>query len=283
MAFTTEARLLHIYKIGKINSVVSGGVRYFTELTKRRQKGVGTTGSDFDLSLTSPYGIDLHLTTHNYAIFAENIFQLTRKFSITPGIRYEVIDTKMSGVINNATATVAYKSNRNFPLFGTGLQYQLSSSTQLYGNISQAYRPYLYANVTPADRVDKIDPSLKDSKGYDIDLGYRGHYKNILQFDVNGFYLFYGNKVGLVSQTNTDGSTYLFTTNIGNSVAKGVEAFVELSLLKLINPKSVNSDIRIFNSLAYDDARYTSGNINKSGVNTSIKGNYVENAPAVDQ
>ena len=32
-------------------------------------------------------------------------------------------------------------------------------STQLYGNISQAYRPYLYANVTPADRVDKIDPS----------------------------------------------------------------------------------------------------------------------------
>ncbi len=114
------------------------------------------------------------------------------------------------------------------------MQYQASSSTQLYGNISQAYRPYLYANVTPADRVDKIDPSLKDSKGYDIDLGYRGHYKNIIQFDVNGFYLFYGNKVGLVSQTNPDGSSYLFTTNIGNSVAKGVEAFVELSLLKLI-------------------------------------------------
>ncbi len=96
-AFTTEARLLHIYKIGKINSVVSGGLRYFTELTKRRQKGIGTTGSDFDLSLTKPYGIDLHLTTWNYAVFAENIFQFTRKFSVTPGVRYEVIDTKMTG------------------------------------------------------------------------------------------------------------------------------------------------------------------------------------------
>ena len=278
-AFTTEARLLHIFKIGKINSVISGGVRFFTELTKRRQKGMGTTGSDFDLSLTKQYGINLHLITYNYAVFAENIFQLTTKFSITPGIRYEVIDTKMSGVIDNATAPIAYKSSRNFPLFGAGLQYQLSSSTQLYGNISQAYRPYLYANVTPADRIDKIDPSLKDSKGYDADLGYRGHYKNILQFDINGFYLFYGNKVGLVSDRNIDGSNYLFTTNIGNSVAKGIEAFVELSLIKLIIPETVKLDIKIFNSLAYDDARYTSGSINKSGINTSVKGNYVENAP----
>ena len=173
------------------------------------------------------------MSTHNYAIFAENIFQLTKKFSVTPGVRYEVIDTKMTGVINNAAANVAYQSNRNFPLFGAGLQYQLSAATQLYGNISQAYRPYLYANVTPADRVDKIDPSLKDSKGYDIDFGYRGNYKNILQFDVNGFYLFYGNKVGLVTQTNASGSTYLFTTNIGNSVAKGVEAFAEVIIAEI--------------------------------------------------
>lgn len=277
--FTMEARLLHLYKIGKINSVISGGLRYFTEITKRRQKGTGTAGGDFDLSLTKPYGIDLHLSTHNYAAFVEDIFQLSRNFSITPGVRYEVIDTKLNGVINNATAPVAYKSNRSFPLFGAGLQYRLSASTQLYGNISQAYRPYLYANVTPADRVDKIDPSLKDSKGYDIDLGYRGHFKNVLQFDINGFYLFYGNKVGLVSQQSTNGTSYLFTTNIGNSVAKGVEVFAELSLVKLFSANNEKTDLKLFNSLAYDDAHYTSGNINKGGINTNIKGNRVENAP----
>ena len=278
-SFTTEARLLHIYKIGKVNGVLSGGLRYFTGLTKRRQKGVGTAGSDFDLSLTSPYGIDLRLNTYNYAAFAENIFQLSGKFSITPGVRYEVIDTKMNGVINNANTPVAFKNNRSFPLFGAGLQYKFSSATQLYGNISQAYRPYLYSSVTPADRLDKIDPALKDSKGYDIDLGYRGHYKNILQFDINGFYLFYGNKVGLVSQVNTNGSNYLFTTNIGNSVAKGAEAFVELSISKWLSAANTNIDISIFNSLAYNDAKYISGSINKSGVNVSVHGNYVENAP----
>ncbi|MEP7142724.1 MAG: TonB-dependent receptor [Ferruginibacter sp.] len=278
--FTTEARILHLYHIGKMNNVLSGGAQYFTEHTDRRQKGIGTIGNDFDLSLTKPYGIDLHLATNNYAFFAENIFQITPEFSVTPGVRYEIIKTDLTGVINNAVAAIAYRSKRNFPLFGSGLQYQISPSTQLYGNISQAYRPYLYANVTPADRLDKIDPSLKDSKGYDIDLGYRGHYKAVLQFEVNAFYLFYCNKIGLISQKNTAGVNYLFTTNIGNSVTKGIEAFGELSIMKLIEPKKTNSDISIFNSLAYNDARYVSGTINQSGTNKKVEGNFVENAPA---
>lgn len=277
--FTTEARILHSYQIGKVNSVLSAGARFFDELTKRKQKGTGTSGSDFDLAITKPYGIDLRLKTINYAVFAENIFQLTREFSITPGMRYEIINTELNGLVNNRTSGISYSGKRNFPLFGLGLQYQLNALSQLYGNVSQAYRPYLYANVTPSDRLDKIDPSLKDSKGYDIDLGYRGRVGNSLQYDVDVFYLFYGNKIGLVSQTNTSGSSNLFTTNIGNSVAKGIEAFGELSILKLAGLKTTNKDVRIFTSLAYDDARYTEGVLNRSGTNVKVAGNKVENAP----
>lgn len=278
--FTTEARILQQYKIGKLQSTLSGGLRYFSELTKRKQKGVGTTGSDFDLTLTKDYGIDLRLKTHNYAAFAESIFHLTSRFSVTPGIRYEIIKTNLDGVINNAADAIAYKGDRNFPLFGVGLQYQLSAATQVYGNISQEYRPYLYANVTPADRIDKIDPSLQDSKGYDIDLGYRGRIKNIFRFDVNAFYLFYGNRVGLINRDDDFGNNYLFTTNIGDAVSKGVEAYVDLSLMRLMNQHNSKSDLRIYNSLAYTHATYVNGLINKSGVNTSIEGNYVENVPA---
>ena len=193
-AFTTEARIRHTYHLGKAMSTLSGGVRYFTEITKRRQKGLGTSGSDFDLSLTQPYGIDLRFSTHNYAVFAENIFGITKHFSITPGVRYEVIRTNLTGVINSSTYPINYSGNRTFPLFGTGLQYTLNKG-QLYGNISEEYRPFLYANVTPADRLDAIDPNLKDVKGYDIDLGYRGNYKNLLIWDVNGFYVWYGNRI----------------------------------------------------------------------------------------
>ncbi len=277
--FTTEARLLHQYKVGGIKSIIAGGFRYSNETTKRRQKGVGTTGSNFDLSLVKPYGIDLRFRTSNYAIFAENIFQLTDRFSLTPGIRYEIINTDLNGKITNATVDVSYKGNRNFPLFGTGLQYQLNKYSQLYGNISQAYRPFLYANVTPADRIDVVDPNLKDSKGYDIDLGYRGHYQDVLNFDINAFYLFYGNRIGLLTAQKPDGSKYLLTTNIGDAVTKGAEVYVELSLLKTIIKRHTLNDIRIFNSLSYNHARYTSAQINKSGTNINVTGNYVENVP----
>lgn len=277
--FTTEARLLHHFKIAKIKSVITAGLRYSNETTKRRQKGVGTTGSTFDLSLVKPYGIDLRFNTLNYAAFAENIFQLTDRFSITPGVRYEMINTNLAGKINNASVDVAYSGKRNFPLFGAGLQYQINKVSQLYGNISQAYRPFLYANVTPADRVDVIDPNLKDSKGFDIDLGYRGSYKDVLNYDINAFYLFYGNRTGLVSQKKENGEPYLLTTNIGDAVTKGVEMYVELSLLKSITKRRTLNDIRIFNSLSYNNARYKNGTINKSGTNISVKGNNVENVP----
>ncbi len=277
--FTTEARLLHNYTIGKMKSVLAAGYRFSDETTKRKQKGVGTTGSDFDLSIVKPYSIDLKFTTLNNAFFAENIFQLSKNFSVTPGVRYELINTDLKGVINNASSNVEYTGKRNFPLFGAGLQYQLNDFSQFYGNVSQAYRPYLYANVTPADRLDVIDPNLKDSKGYDIDLGYRGHLKDVFKFDVNAFYLFYGNKVGLLSQKRTDGTSYLLTTNIGDAVTKGVESYTELSILKIISNRQTLSDIRIFNSLSYNDARYKNGKLNKSGTNTDVAGKYVENVP----
>lgn len=275
--FTTEARLLHKYYLKKISGVLAGGVRYFNQQTVRKQKGVGTTGSDHDMSLTGPYGIDLTFHTTNYAFFAESIFQFGDRLSITPGFRYEIIGSELNGVINNASFPVSYKGNRSFPLLGLGAQLQAGKSAQIYGNISQAYRPYLYSNITPADQVGIIDPNLKDSKGYDVDLGYRGQW-SVLTFDVNAYYLFYGNKVGKL--TETDGTTtHLLTTNIGNSVAKGFEAYLKASLLGRLAgvPRSV--DLQLFTSLSYTHARYTSGLLSNGLENKSLIGNRVENVP----
>ena len=280
-AFTTEARLLHRYRLGSVNNVLTTGIRLFTELTRRKQKGVGTTGSNFDFSLIKPYGVDLRFTTNNYAVFAENMINITPQFSITPGFRFEIINSNMKGVINNASVAVAYKGNRKFPLFGMGLQYQVNKFSQLYANISQAYRPYLYSTITPSDRLDIIDANLKDSRAYDIDLGYRGQYKDVFHFDVNAFYLFYGNRVGLITTKDNNNVSHLFTTNIGDAVTKGIEAYTELSLLKMLNENKKISDIRIFNSFAYYHAVYTTALINKGGTNTSLAGNYVENVPKI--
>ncbi len=280
--FVTEVRLLHSYRLGDMESVLSGGVRYSTEATRRKQKGVGTIGSDFDLSLTKPYGIDLHLNTNNYAVFAENLVHVTSAFSVTPGFRYEVIDSKLNGVINNASFPVAYTGNRNFPLFGMGLQYQVNRTTQFYGNVSQAYRPYLYASITPADQVGVIDPNLKDSRGYDADFGYRGTVGDWFNFDVDGFYLYYGNKIGNLTLTNaTTNTPYLYTTNIGNAGTVGAEVYAEAKLWQSQQRGTQGPlfDLRLFNSFSYNHARYSTGSVNNGGHNVSLKGNRVEGVP----
>jgi len=276
--FTTEARLLTRYQLGSLSSTFTSGLRYFTELTKRDQKGTGTTGSDYDLTLTNPYGIALNLRTNNYAAFAENLFQVTPQFSITPGVRYEIINTGLDGLIDNAKDHVSYKNKRHFPLFGTGLKYQVANNSQFYGNISQAYRPFSYANIIPGNDLAIVNPNLKDSRGYDADFGYRGNIGNIFNYDFDLYYVYYGNRIGNLTEVNAAGQTYIYTTNIGNAVAKGIEAYTEVSLWRAFDKSSVN-DIRLFNSFSYDHARYISGSLSSGNSNISLSGNWLEGTP----
>jgi len=275
---TTEARLLTRYKLGNLTSTFTSGLRYFTEKNNRNQKGTGTTGSDYDVTLTNPYGIALYLRTYNYAAFAENLFQVTPQFSITPGARYEIINTSLAGLIDNAKDYVSYQNKRHFPLFGTGLQYQLTNSSQFYGNISQAYRPFSYANIIPGNDLAIVNPDLKDSRGYDADLGYRGNIGNIFHYDFDLYYVYYGNRIGNLAEVNAAKQTYIYTTNIGNAVAKGIEAYTEVSLWKIFDRNSI-SDIRLFNSFSYDHARYISGSLSSGTTNISLSGNWLEGMP----
>ncbi|MEJ0032833.1 MAG: TonB-dependent receptor [Bacteroidota bacterium] len=136
-----ETRLLHNYTMGTIRGALAAGFRVSSQSTERDQKGVGTTGSDPDMSLVKDYGIALQLHTKNVAVFVENQFKINNKLSITPGMRYEVVRSTLDGVIANASFPVAYTGNRNFPLFGVGLQYQASKTTQVYANITQHTDP----------------------------------------------------------------------------------------------------------------------------------------------
>ena len=268
---TTELRFSQNYKLGKQQSTLAGGLRYAYAWFKRQGGGEGTTESDFDLSITGDWGYNLDFTTTNIAPFVENIFRVSNKFSITPGFRFEYLHSTAKGykTIDNIKQIPNESRNRTFPLFGIGLEYKATSNTNMYGNISQAYRPIDYSQLEPFGVTSKIDPNLKDAYGFNTDLGYRGTIKNFLNFDIGGFYMAYNNRIGVVVLTNpSTGNQYSYRTNIANSVHKGIESYVEFNLLKYLNTKS-KYGLSIFNSFAFIDAKYTSG---------EFKGNYVEAA-----
>ena len=257
---TSELRISHRYQLGKHKSTVAGGLRYSYAWFNRKGGGEGTTRSDFDLSITGPWGYDLDFSTTNLAPFVENVFRIGEKFTITPGFRFEYINSTATGYKTEDEFKIYTEQvrNRYFPLFGTGLEFKPTSNTSLYGNISQAYRPIDYGQLEPLGVISKIDPKLKDATGFNSDLGYRGTIKNYLNFDIGVFYMSYNNRIGVVLKTNELGEEYTYRTNIANSVHQGFESYVEFNILKCINTAS-KYGISIFNSYAYIDATYTTG------------------------
>ena len=53
-SYTSELRLLQDYSIGGLTSSLVGGIQYMNNDLHRSQLGVGTTGSDYDLTLIRP-------------------------------------------------------------------------------------------------------------------------------------------------------------------------------------------------------------------------------------
>jgi Fe(3+) dicitrate transport protein len=281
-----EARILHSYTIGKATHSFSTGLRIYRGNTFRFQNGRGDTGIDFNLSTESSYPTDLDFRTINTAFFAENVFRLGKKLLLIPGFRIENIRNVADGSVSMNGGTEQKVANQNktrrFILPGIGAEYHIGN-TEIYANYSQAYRPVLFSDLTANPITDEIDQNLKDARGYNIDLGYRGRIKDYLFFDVSGFWLQYNNRVGLIAQQRIDGSFYNLRTNVGNSVSRGAEILVELSLLKALSTDKRYGNLTLFSSLAFIDARYNNLRVisrqGNSLITSNLKNKQVENAP----
>ncbi len=277
-----ELRGVHQYQFLKHMSALSGGLRIYKGLTLRDQKGIGSTGSGYSLDIISQqngldFGKSFELGTMNAAAFVENLFQITEKFALTPGIRYEWIVSTIEGYINtSATGQINDARTRQILLLGIGAEYTVNPQSNLYGNFSQGYRPVTFSELTPAATADVIDPNLKDASGYNADFGFRGSIKqHLLKFDIGVFRLFYNNRIGTITLNNAP-----YKTNIGASVSQGVESFAELDVMRLLG-KFNALGVSVFTNYAYVDARYTRWD-NPATSNDPSKnqaGKRVENAP----
>ncbi len=286
-----EARLITDYNLFNVKQTLSAGLRLYKGTTYRyASDGKGTNGSDYDMTLSDGiWNRDIDFKTTNVAAFAENIFRVTKNFLIIPGIRYEYITGNAGGRngFTNAGAEIILqdqKKSRGFVLAGVGAEYHTGKVTEIYANITQAYRPVQFADLTAPPTTDVIDQDLKDARGYNADLGYRGKIKNYLFFDAGIYYLQYNNRIGVIVQQRTDGSFYNYRTNVGNSSSKGFEGLIEFSPVKAFSNKINKADVSAFVSYSYTHARY--GNLkvitkNSSNqlVETNLKNKKVENAP----
>ena len=270
-----ESRIITDYLLGKMKNTLSGGIRFYTGTTHRLADGSGSNGSNYDISITGRYPKDVSFESNNSAIFIENIFRYSERLILIPGIRFEWLEGAAAG--RNGLTSNGVDINlqnitrsRSFLLAGIGSEYHITKQTEFYANISQAYRPIQFANLQAPPTTDLVDPDLKDAKGYNFDIGYRGKVKNFLQFDISSYYLQYNNRIGTI---NPSGVSYRLITNVGKSTSKGIESYIEFNPMKAFS-NSEHTDLILFSSYAYTDARYS-----EDHKDAKTKGKKIENAP----
>src|SRR6201996_3151916 len=161
-------------------------------------------------------------------------------------MRYENIYTKADGFYNNPRTDLQSQytgivkgnvlttenriSKRSFLISGIGFSYDHNDHVQFYGNISQNYRAINFNDMSIVNPNFRVDPNLKDEKGYSADLGIRGHVNDIFHYDLSLFTIDYADRIGTVWLTDSNSITYQYTTNISKSRNLGVESFEEVDI-----------------------------------------------------
>ena len=287
--FGYEYKLVHKSKIKDIKCISLIGSKLYKS-NNSNQQGPGSNGSDADFTYyisEFPYYVNQSSYIHpnfNISLFGENIFYLSENFSITPGLRYEFIDTRGEGyykeinldaAANPIKDTTIYDNKfnrRSFFLTGVGIVYKITDN-ELYSNISQNYRSVTFADISVVNPAFMIDPNISDEYGQTFDFGVRGKYNQTVSYDITSFILRYNDRIGFVQRVIDDGNVKSVRDNVGNATIYGIESLINFNIKSFLKE---SYKLNYYINSSFISSRYTSSE------EKSIIGNKVEFVPSTN-
>ena len=288
-----ETRFLKRYKINENSNAFLIGAKYY-QADNSGIQNAGSSGTDANFEIANKEiplfenQSEYKYPNLNFALFGENIFKISQKFSITPGFRFEKITTQANGfyrkinldipgnVILDKNIPENNTKNRNLTLIGVGLSYKPKNQLEFYGNVSQNYRSVTFNDIRTANPSFEIDANITDEKGFTSDVGIRGQISDKLTFDTNVFGLLYDDKIGEFDTKNAAKQLIRFRGNIGSAITYGFETMFDWSLSKTFIENNENINWSVFSNIAITDSKYLNSDIDK------IKGNKVEFVPLLN-
>jgi Fe(3+) dicitrate transport protein len=277
-----DARLRHDYDLFSNVSTIAGGIYFYHALQDRRDERGQTPDAETGMLRNLNTG-----ETWDGAIFAENRFHFGR-LSIVPGMRLEFLQQSVDEEVNVANPLHSQSDFSFVPLFGLGVDYVLVEGEpvavapapvtggkeskkvvaptvtphgppriELYGTVSQAYRPLTYGELVPTGASGVVNGNLKEGDSLQFEYGVRGKPFPYLNFDVGGFYFTFEDQVGDIILPNG----FTSTGNVGDARYIGFEAAAELDVLSLISggAPSPYGDLLLYSNITLLDAEFTSG------------------------
>ena len=287
--FGAEVRLLTKYTFLNLKSTFLVGSKFYKSNNSGEQ-GPGSNDSDANFNYAySEYPNYSNQSKYtypnlNYSVFTENIFYLNDKISLTPGIRFEFIQTESDGfykkinvdaagnVILNESITDQEIRKRSFALFGVGASYKPFTAIEVYFNVSENYRSVTFADISIFNPAYSISPNISDESGSTIDLGVRGNVSQLISYDVNVFNLNYNNRIGFIQKADAFGRVKSERGNVGDATIYGIESLLDVDLRRVfLMPDSFS--LNTFVNTSFITSEYTASQV------PGIRGKKIEFVP----
>lgn len=241
-----DSRVRHDYDLGQETSTFTAGL---TAMDIRSPIFAEMTAVN---DLTSDRSTDVRrqsLRESSYAaLFVENLFRMNR-FTITPSIRMEYNEQSIDQRVNVGNVLYDDKRDEIVPLGGLAATFDAGQETEIYANVSTAYKPPFYSDAFPVGSGETASDNLDAGQVINTEIGYRGQPTSWSMFDASIFHIDYDNRFGKVGSNNQ---------NVGRSVNQGLSLTGEIDFYDMINGESELS-VSWYSAYQYLDADFVNG------------------------
>ena len=202
------------------------------------------------------------------AVFAENAFRLG-PLSLVPALRAERVDLCVDETLRLASLrrpAIDRHFDRNTVLAGLGASYDVGAGLQVYGNLSEGYRPMRFDDVAnpTAQTVPENDPELSFSRTAEI--GVRGGPLPGLFLDLSVFRIDFDDKI----EQRLVGVSDIERVNSGDARHQGVDLSVSWDAFAA---SGRDDSLKLYASNTWLDAEIT------RSVDPTLVGNVPQFAP----
>jgi Fe(3+) dicitrate transport protein len=204
-----------------LDQKITSGLRYHAERLTDIQ-GIGTAGSKI---VRTTNNADLESVA--YAAYTETAIRLTEAFTISPGIRWEQVNQSRETMNAVPPAGGNFRNSKTTQglIYGTGVKYQLTPDSMLFGHVHTTFRPPTFANAV--DPTSGTAQDLEAERALSSDIGARSMIIPGVSAEVAVFRAEFRNQI--VQQ----GSAFV---NAGKTLQEGIESTVTLDWGEMVRP-----------------------------------------------
>ena len=231
--FAIEPRYSQLFNWGQWTHEISVGYRYLTEYmheqTLRNSKFVSAQDfTPFDSGVyNAPYVLSGNNTGANRAnaVYIDDTINVG-KWTITPGLRYEHIDSWWEA---HPSATVIVKGptfrreSYSQPLPSLNVIYHLTDAWKLYANAETSFGALQYFQIGQKDTTNQFAQGLQPEKARTYELGTR-YDTPAWGGEVSLFRINFDNELQLVGKLPNVPDSFDGWTSLGATTHKGIES-----------------------------------------------------------